>query len=184
LGVTTQKTKTSTASFTDAKNTGIYVTPAFGKAIKENLIAGFDLNYGYYKTQTFSTDVQKNNNYGVGLFLRRYATLGKGFYVFGQARAGTAYIHQKFTSLQQPSGSNTSKGYNIGLSFYPGISYAVSRKFQLETGFNNIAFVQYEHAKVTYGGSSTPSSVTNAFNLGTSLSSLTGFVLGFRFLLN
>jgi hypothetical protein len=39
------------------------------------------------------------------------------------------------------------KGWNVGISLSPGISYALTNKFHLEMGFHNLAFLGYGRAK-------------------------------------
>jgi hypothetical protein len=118
------------------------------------------------------------------VFLRKYKELGKGFYLFGQARAGGYYDNRDFNSTQFPSSSNTIKGYSIQLAVYPGLAYGISKKFQLETGFNNLAYLQFDHSKATYPGNTSPTSISNGVSLGSSLSNFSGLTIGFRVLLN
>src|SRR5688500_1270098 len=81
------------------------------KAISQNLVAGSDITYSYYRTKTGDTAKTIQQHYGAGFFLRKYASLGKGFYLFGQARAGASYtaLKQEFSCLRE------SKGYVIGI---------------------------------------------------------------------
>lgn len=183
LGFSIQKTQTQ--NFPDTKNSGINISPAFGKAVKDNLVTGVDIFIGYNKYQNiYSSDRQTQNDYGLGFFVRKYKELGKGFYLFGQARAGGYYNSRDYTSTQVPGSSNTMKGYSVQLAVYPGLSYAISKKFQLETGFNNLAYLQFDHSKAIHAGNTSPSSISNGFSLGTSLSNFSGLTIGFRFLLN
>jgi hypothetical protein len=103
-----------------------------------------------------------------------------------QGRFGGSYSTSK--DEPQSSGAVTDiKETNITLGFYPGISYAITNKVQLETGFQNLLFASYDHQKRTdqpqSGG--TPSSYSsNSISLATGLSnSFSGFVIGFRVLL-
>jgi hypothetical protein len=68
------------------------------------------------------------------------------------------------------------------LGFYPGISYQVSKRLHLETGFNNMLDIAYQHTKETEMNS-TNEAKSNTFNISTSLNNLASFTLGFRFLL-
>ena len=80
LGFSTRNNKVSTTQ--DYRSTSFNVSPALGKAIKENLLLGFDLSYGYAKNEFFSPPVQKTNSYGAGIFIRKYKVLGKGFLIY------------------------------------------------------------------------------------------------------
>lgn len=182
IGFSTQTTQN--VGLADGKYSSISVSPAFGKAIKENLVIGADINYFYSKNQSQYNDVQKQNGYGIGFFVRKYTALGKGFYLFAQSRLGAIYNTSSFSSVQQPTAANSGKGYTLQLAVYPGISYAVSRRLQLETGFNNLGYISFAHFRLTSPGSSQPYSVTDSFSLGSSLSNFSGLTIGFRVFLN
>ena len=64
----------------------------------------------------------------------------------------------------------------------PGISYAISKKLQLETGFNQIINVSYSHEKGDKVGPDNVPYKSNTFNLRTSLNNtfLNNVYLGFR----
>jgi hypothetical protein len=175
--------------------TNIFIGPSYGKAIKDNLLAGFDLNYtaGINEQDYSAAGVPgqgyalHSHNYGAGVFIRKYKYLGSGFCLFMQGRLGGAYNTQKtiYTDSQNPD--MDAKGYTVTLGFYPGISYAICKRVQLETGFQNLAYMQYSHQQDTYqpGFSNTPIRFNvNSFSLGSSFnSSLSGFIVGVRFLL-
>src|SRR5688500_5128247 len=78
-----------------SKTTSTGVNISVGKAIRQNLVAGSDITYSYYRTKTGDTAKTIQQHYGAGFFLRKYASLGKGFYLFGQARAGASYTALK-----------------------------------------------------------------------------------------
>lgn len=158
------------------KNSSFSVSPAFGKAVQENLVIGADVNFEYVKFDNQNIDVHKTTVYGLGVFIRQYKELGKGFYLFGQARIGGNYMRFDQSAPQIPS--TVQKSYNVQLSFYPGIAYSATRKLQLEAGLNNMVAIQYNH-------SSNLTTKSNAFSLNTSLNSaMAGFTIGFRVLLN
>ena len=56
----------------------------------------------------------------------------------------------------------------IGVNAYPGISYAVSKKLHLETGFNNLLMVNYFH-EMRETGSPVETYKTNGFSVSISL---------------
>ena len=71
------------------------------------------------------------------------------------------------------------------LSAYPGLSYTISKKLQLETGFNNLIAVSYDSNKRTEMDSQgTREFKTNRFEVSRSLDNLSSLYLGFRLLLN
>lgn len=191
LSFNTEKTSTDNNAPNPAyKQTGYNITPSIGKAIKDNLLAGFDLTYiGSNYTQGSGTGsyTSKIHNYGAGVFLRQYKPLGSGFAIFIQTRLGGSYNTQKNQYEGAPYPYNDIKGYSFDLSFYPGIAYAITKRVQLETGFANLVDVNYTHSKntITTGTNNDvlTTSRSNAFNISTSLSSNFGFAVGIKVLL-
>ena len=180
------------ASYTTTA-TSFYLNPSYGKAIQDNLVTGFDLTYA---GSTNSSDLGSVNpgqtstgrihSYGAGFFVRRYKNLGNGFSLFLQSRLGLSYQKQTNENTNSTDPDVNFKEYTVNLGFYPGISYAVSRRVQLETGFQNLVYTQYSHQRETFQeqGSTPTDFKQNTFSLGTSLSnSLSGFVVGVRILL-
>jgi hypothetical protein len=196
VGFSSQKNENDDPNNVSTKQTIINLAPSIGKAIKDNLVAGVDLTFGSVKSNQYggsssgqNTYTNNQHDYGLGFFLRRYKPLGSGFSVFMQGRLGAIYNTQKSEITSQLSSTLDLKGYTIDLGFYPGISYAITKRIQLETGFQNLVYAQYDHSKSTQVTNSSPgtNSVTNKsndFRLATSLSdNLYGFVVGFRVLL-
>ena len=172
-------------NFNNNKQTGLNISPAFGKAIKENLIGGFDLRFGYYKTNNDgNANITTNKSYGVGFFVRKYKPLGKSdFSVFIQGRLGADYI----TRVQNYNTNDKDdyKEYNIGANLYPGISYTISKRLQIETGFNNVVGIGYSSGKGEVTGQSPRSYSQKGFSISSSLNSLNSALsFGFRLLLN
>ena len=183
LSFNSQKNESTAPNAYSTTNNAVFISPAFGRAIRENLIAGFDLLYSHGKYQASPNAKQLSDGYGAGFFIRRYKELGKGFYLFGQARVGGMYNQQRYTDLAQPSANASSRGFTAQLGFYPGVSYAVSKKLQVEAGFSNLAALRYEHTRQTPAGNN-PVYTSNAFSFSSSLSSFAGPSIGFQVLLN
>ncbi|MFT3932665.1 MAG: outer membrane beta-barrel protein [Chitinophagaceae bacterium] len=168
---------------TQQKSSGYSISPAFGKAIKENLIIGADLLFSHQKNDYTGGPYQKGNDYGLGVFVRQYKQLGKYFYFFTQLRAGGSYGQTDFTDNTNNNDSH-SKGYSFQLAVYPGIAYSVNNKLQIEAGFNNLAYIQFSHNKQWSDANNGWTSKTNNFSLGSSLSNFAGPSVGFRLLFN
>jgi hypothetical protein len=184
LGGSTQKTKKD-GNTTNNQN-GLNISPVFGKAIKENLVLGADVGFGLYENNYLglnpSTD-QRSNSYHAGIFLRKYKSIGKsGFSVFLQARSGVDYNSNKYD--YSPSFFDNRKRYTISVSTYPGISYTISKRLQLETGFNNLLGLSYFTEKREVGGTSSYTEKTSGINISSSLNNLSSLYLGFRILIN
>lgn len=173
------------------KQTYAGLSPSFGKAIKENVIAGFDLSWAGSKTtqdQSASHVVSKSNSYGAGLFLRGYKTLGSGFSLFLQGRLGGYYSKGKNEDNTMPQNNTDNKSYTVNLGFYPGVAYLLGKRVQVEAGFQNLAVVGYSHSENTYtipGGNGPLTSSGNNFSLSSGFSSsLNNFTAGVRLLLD
>lgn len=159
------------------KNHSIGLSPMIGKAVRENFVAGFALNYVNQKSTDYDTSTTDQQWFGAGLFLRRYLEIGNGFYVFAHGNAGAAY-----TTLETNAQfRNDEKGYSINISAYPGISYQVNRKLHLEAALSSLLYIDYTNRKVTRTNGSTYRN--KSFALGTSLSNGANLSVGIRFLL-
>ncbi len=179
LGIYNEKTSSDTTA--DLVSNNFSFTPAYGRAIKDNLIFGADL---MLQTGKYENILNKENrqSYGAGIFLRKYMELGKKFYLFAEGRFGGYYETIDAQSSYYPEGNYDRKGFTLQAGLYPGVAFAVTKKFHLETGFNNLLYAQYSKTKTDFKGSS-PDTETNRFNIGSSLSGFNGFVVGFRFIL-
>ena len=179
----TQKTKSN--DVTTYKQNGINISPVFGKAIKENLVLGVNAGFGIYKNEypAGGNTNFKTSSYNAGAFLRKYKNIGtSGFYLFVQGGLGGSYMTQKQEGPFTPVFDEL-KRISVGINAYPGLSYAVSRKLHLETGFNNLLSLYYFHDKRETGN---PGSIskTNGFSVASSLNNATSSLyLGFRLLI-
>jgi len=179
LGIYSEKTFRDTAS--DLITNNFSFTPAYGRAIKDNLIFGGDLiiQTGQYESIYNNED---RKSYGAGIFLRKYMELGKKFYLFAEGRLGGYYEKTYAVSPYFSEGNYKREGFTIQAGLYPGVAFAVTNKFHIETGFNNLLYAQYSMTTTDYTGS-IYNSQTNRFMIGSSLSGFNGFVVGFRFIL-
>jgi hypothetical protein len=166
------------------------VSPAVGKAIKENLIAGVRL--GYSKSTSKNTNSPESyfnsttENYGGGIFIRRYVPVVNRLYIFGEGTASYAASKQTRDELYSNIKVSTeNKGWSTSLSFTPGVSYGISKKFQLETGFNSLFSMSYGKSKLKYlNAPSGTKQTSEGFSAGISLENASTFYIGFRVLLN
>lgn len=185
FGFTQLKSKGDASAVSTSKGTTVVISPAVGVALKENLVAGIRFNYMKY-TQKNNYDVANylntdNKSYGGGIFLRRYVPVINRLYVFGEGNA--TYTNVKQTQIQ---GYYTSKqerkntGWSTGLSFTPGISYGVTKKFQIEGGFNSLFSATYRKSKSIYNNN--PAGTFDSFSTGISNDDESMFYVGFRFI--
>lgn len=188
IGFNQIKSKGDVSITSNSKTTTTTISPAVGVALKENLVAGVRFNYTKYKQKNNYDAIATNylnteiKNYGGGIFLRGYVPVINRLYVFGEGYA--SYTINRETSTQGYLTSKNErkiKGWNTGLSFTPGISYGVSKKFQIEGGFNSLFSVTYAKSKTTYNG--TPMGTTESFSGGISQDNESMFFVGFRFII-
>jgi hypothetical protein len=185
IGGSTQTTKRNGTKVNNQE--GLTISPVFGKAIKENFIVGGDAGFILFNNEnnpasgTFTR--QKNSSYGAGIFIRKYKPIGKSnFSMFLQGRFGVNYNSNESTNSS--SNFDKIKRYTIGAFAYPGISYTVSKRLQLETGFNNLLGLSYFTEKREVGGSFPYTEKTNGVGISSSLNNLSSLYLGFRVLIN
>jgi hypothetical protein len=173
-GVTFNKTKyDGSYPYNNSNYWGI--SPSFGIALKENLVYGININYYHYQ--------YSSNNYGGGIFLRKYFPLGKNFYFFGEPELN--YRRMKSESYPYATDYSIIKNWSLNLGLQPGISYAISRKFHLETGLGDIVYIYYEKTKTNhyYSNATVSTSKGSDFELNTNLGNAVQLNIGLRFLL-
>ncbi|MDR3716245.1 MAG: outer membrane beta-barrel protein [Puia sp.] len=176
---------TNQANGLATKSTAFSINPYFGKAIRQNLIVGFDLLYDHSHSGNNVPDLT-GNDYGLGVFVRKYKYLGNRFYLFGQTRLGGTYGKTSSKSADNLGNIDEAdtKSYSVSLGFMPGISYAISRKWQVEATLPNLAYIEYTHGKTTNSPSSAGTDYTqHAFTAGSILNNYP-LTLGISFLLN
>ena len=159
-------------------------SPAIGIAVKDNAVMGLRLSYSASKSeQDNAVYLQKNNGYSAGIFYRRYLSLSKAFYLFGE---GAAYYGAN--ENKNESAPNNSKYVQenkvVGVNLYPGVTYVVGRRFHLEAGLNNLLSLQYTSSK-NENTSSGQTSVNKStgIDFSTNLSTAAPLTVGFRFVL-
>jgi hypothetical protein len=121
--------------------------------------------------------------YGLSFFVRRYKDLGNSFSLFVEGALGGTYIPQKGRYEGADVLYVDSKGYSIDASLSGGIAYSLTRRWMVETGFQNLAYASYGHDK-SNGASQVPEKY-NSFGLGTNLNrALNNFTIGCRYILD
>lgn len=185
IGGSTQTVKRDGTKINKAN--GLVISPVFGKSIRENLIVGVDMGFSFFESKNSANSTlytaSKSNNYSAGVFLRKYKAFGKSeFSMFVQGNLSMNYSNNDF-DIQNPYYSNT-KNYSVGVSAYPGISYAVSKRLQLETGFNNLISLSYFSETGKLNNTPTITEKRNGVSVNTSLNNLSSIYIGFRVLLS
>jgi opacity protein-like surface antigen len=161
------------------------VMPAFGTAIKDNLVVGVFGTYTdtHKEHEEYIID-QRERSYGGGVFARHYVPVFKRFYIFGEGRA--RYVDFKADRAWAYPGvydTDTVKGWETGISFTPGISYGITNHVQLEAGFASLFDATYRNSKAT-SNYFTTEQTTKSFSTGINLENVSRLFIGVRFLIN
>ncbi|HXR85269.1 MAG TPA: hypothetical protein VN722_13230 [Hanamia sp.] len=186
IGFSTSNSKNSQSA--DGQGNSLYTNIQLGKVIKDNTVAGVLLSYGYSNNGLSNVISTKVTRYGAGVFYRKYKTIAKDFYFFGEADALYNYSKNRQGILQVGNNGTINTNNAGSLSFTPGLSYFIFRRIQMELLMQNIISISYTTSKneTTYPGSSSiETDKSNAFsaNINVNSSLLNNFAIGFKFLL-
>jgi hypothetical protein len=170
------------------KSEALYTNIQFGKVVKDNTVAGIFLSYGYTKNNSNDVTSSKSNQYGAGVFYKKYKQIVKDLYFFGEVDA--VYNYSKTTQGNMQIGSDGAQTITNGgsVSFTPGISYSVCKRMQMELLMPNIVSAYYGASK-NESTSSLNSSISTSKSSGLSVNAnfnttvLNSFGIGFKFLL-
>lgn len=172
----------------EVQNQALFTNIQLGKLIKNNTVAGIMLSYGYTYTSS-NNPVIRVDQYGAGVFYRKYKPIAKDFYLFGEADALYSYSKNK-TGILQVGHDGTRFSSNLGsLSFTPGISYFICKRIQMELLMQNLFSISYAAVKnestFTTNTSTILVSKSNGFsaNVNVNSSLVNNFGIGFKFLL-
>ncbi len=183
--ISKEKTKAEDALSPEASQFSLNIRPLAGKAIRDNLVVGIVLGYLTQtgKIENAITSEKKQRGYGAGLFARRYKRISDKFSLFGHAVL-FAEISTNETTYDQGDYIKI-KTLTMSASAYPGLSYSVNKKLQLEIAFGSlIDFYFYQDKENTKNGASSIKSVKNGIAFSSTLENATAFQFGFRLLLN
>ncbi|HEV3222094.1 MAG TPA: hypothetical protein VGZ90_04410 [Puia sp.] len=169
----------------DQKNNYGDINISLGKAIKENTLFGIFINYQPSTNITnyvFGPITIRTDNYGIGVFYRMYKSLGKEFYLFGEAGGG---FNGSTTSTKDSTGNKISTGTGYGGSIYisPGIAYKISKKFFLELSVPQIFSLAYTSSNTKSGSVTTGKNDSFVVNANLSSNPLNSIGIGFRLVL-
>lgn len=158
--------KVTQTSFSLAPKAGVFLSEKFAVGA----MLGFNLQNE--KTPGNPDEIDRTTTIGLTPFTRYYAFTLNKLSIFAQGNLGFSYGVQK-----HKEGSTTTTGpktTTIGLSAFPGISYKLSDKVDLEAvigGFN------FNFNRVSVKNNNT-TNITNNFGFGASLDAIatTGFI--------
>lgn len=144
LSTTFQKSDSEPRS----KYTSYYISPSLGFTVKDNHVLGVNATFGH-SSSNYQQTRDESDTYAAGVFYRKYLTLGKGFYLFGQANAGYSledadrYSHSTFAGDKH-------RQHTVGVNLYPGIAYTVNKRIHLELSMNNLVGLNYSTRKAKH----------------------------------
>ena len=153
-----------------------------GKLIKENTVVGLNLSYKHTSTEN---GVNLSNQYGAGIFYRKYKSLSKNFHLLGEADLN--YEHGEYKNNIAGSIINKVITNGISISLMPGLSYTLTNKIQIELLMPDLVGIGYSHAQTKINRSGVTglpggkNNVTFLTNLDKNV--LSNFGVGFKFLL-
>src|SRR6185312_3053069 len=145
IGFSTSNSKNSQSA--DGQGNSLYTNIQLGKVIKDNTVAGVLLSYGYANNGLSNVISTKVTRYGAGGFYRKYKTIAKDFYFFGEAEALYNYSKNRQGILQVGNHGTITTNNAGSLSFTPGLSYFIFRRIQMELLMQNIISISYTTSK-------------------------------------
>ncbi|HYH14484.1 MAG TPA: outer membrane beta-barrel protein [Flavisolibacter sp.] len=171
------------ADANEGKTKSFLAYPSAGVAIKDNWIIGLSggLSGTRYKPEV-SGNTYKSNGFSSGLFVRRYMSLSKSFYLYGNA--GISYNKSESEERHISDYTRNIAVQGVSFSVTPGITYAVNNHFHLEAALNNLLNLSYNkniEERVSSGDKYKTESKT--FDYGTNFSNAAPLTIGFRFVL-
>ena len=163
----------------DQKRTTYDFSPAFGKVVKDNLVVGGEMILGGYKVENNISTWDDRIQAGAGVFVRKYFPVINKLYLFAHGRFGVAYVREEY---KQPSTYTYSRGYTIGVGVNPGISYAITPKFHIETSLSSLVSLSLAHRNTEYSNDQyVVNTKSNEFSMSSNAFSQTGLYIGIRF---
>lgn len=158
-----------------------------GKVIKENTVVGLVVGYSSNNNNSSYNSPIKTRSYNAGIFYRKYKKLLPDFYFFWEADG--SYTYSNNTQQAYSNGEFLNSKLNGGtVIFIPGISYAISKRIQVELASPNLVNLSYTRTATI--DSSLPAGIlpqkSNKFSAGVNLNSnnfLANFAVGFKLLL-
>jgi hypothetical protein len=133
-----------------ANTVNINLSPAFGKATKNNLVFGYQLylNYAHSKSENHTTqDIFRSNGYGVGggVFLEKFYPLSKSLSFSGYMPLSVTYGTNENTQWTNSNLVRTNKTKSLGaaISLSPSLNYSLNKKFLLQLSLNDFVSLGY-----------------------------------------
>ncbi len=179
-GISVGETKRNQANYNNDA-WGVFLQPSLGFTVKDLVVAGIRGSYARNYNDYNNVNYDKQKTYGLGLFVRKYLPLGKNFFLLGDG--GIDY--SKYTSESSNGvGYNTRKTRGVTVSLFPGITYAINRRFLLELAMNNLLTLSYNKDD-QFNNSGVTTNYSSSRHLGLNINASTSgnLSVGFRIVL-
>lgn len=115
------------------------LSPTAGVFLSDKFAIGLALNTGFNKQET-GVDVKiirKTTFFGLSPFIKYYAVKWNKISLYGK---GTIEIDYSKSNSETSGLETITRNTDIGLGFYPGLSYDLSDKLLLQTSLNFLGF--------------------------------------------
>ena len=124
---------TTTSKSTDNR---FYLYPSAGKFISEKVALGLELGISFSGGNHSANPDTKNKSYTLGAspFMRYYAVKWNKFSIYGQGNLGCTFSRSSETTDGTKSDGPKISSYYF--SIYPGLSYDLGDKLQLQASIN------------------------------------------------
>lgn len=153
------------------------VSPSVGFMVKDNRMLGFQLTYGNHRSENENQKVDADN-YGAAIFIRRYAPLGKRFFLYGQAGAAYNLMDREDT---QANRRDLKRESAVVLNLSPGVACALTQRFHLEAGIGNLLELGYKWDNTrTVSATSEYETKGSGFNFSANANPRSQLYIGFR----
>lgn len=160
--------------------------PSIGRAVKDNLIVGVRLAGSFFHNLTYDVFVDdKGYSVGAGIWLRKYQSIGKSFYLFVDAGLNGQSMNRKRTDRQRPGYYYKENGYSINITAYPGVSYKIKNNLFLEVALYNLGSLSYgkTNTEELYPGGNVNKGVITSFSFASNISNGAPLQVGMRWII-
>lgn len=173
----TNKTKEMGTVTREYSDYSLSLAPEAGKFLSEKVAIGIALGFSVGGSHSVNANetTTKSSSFGINPFVRYYAWKSIKFSIYGEGRTGVEFSRSSRTT--GPITDDDPDVTRLSVSIYPGLSYALTEKLELETSLRFLsAGYSYQISK-----EGTTKNNSSGFNAGAGLSnilSVNGLVIG------
>lgn len=160
---------------------------SYGRVIKDNLVLGLQLGISplsRYTSTSNSGNAESNiTGFGIAPYIRKYKSLGSGFFAFGQVDAHFGMSTIKSKNINPPD--TEQRSWSTGIAVATGFAYQVSRCFHVQLAIPGLFMAEYRETREESNPPNAEDGSSKGFSVGSRLSNLTqlGYLnIGFYFI--